>query len=81
MYIDNKGIVNRINDQLTYTYDHPFNTLEPDWDVVAQAAHTLKPYVDTLIIAHIKSHQDDNSLLEELSLPARLNVAADHLAT
>eukprot|EP00957_Ditylum_brightwellii_P055287 4190335-Ditylum_brightwellii.AAC.1 len=78
---DNKGIVKRINDQLTYTSDYPFNTLETDWDIVAQAAHTLKAYVDTLTITQIKSHQDDNSLLEELSLPARLNVAADHLAT
>eukprot|EP00957_Ditylum_brightwellii_P073615 5593921-Ditylum_brightwellii.AAC.1 len=78
---DNEGIVKRINKQLTYTYDYPFNTLKPDWDMVAQAAHTLKPYVDTLTITHIKSHQDDNTPLEEMSLPARLNIAADCLAT
>eukprot|EP00957_Ditylum_brightwellii_P210113 15364588-Ditylum_brightwellii.AAC.1 len=81
MYIDNKGIVKRINYQLTYTYDYSFNTLEPDWDIVAQGAHTLKLYIDTLTITHVKSHQDDNTSLEELSLPARLNVAANCLAT
>eukprot|EP00957_Ditylum_brightwellii_P200478 15283202-Ditylum_brightwellii.AAC.1 len=78
---DNKGVVKRINDQLTYTYNYPFSTLEPDWDIVAQAAYTLKPYDDTLKITRVKSHQDDNSLLEELSLLVRLNVAADRLAT
>eukprot|EP00957_Ditylum_brightwellii_P043750 3317437-Ditylum_brightwellii.AAC.1 len=66
MYIDNEDIVKKINDQLIYTYDYPSNTLKPDWDIVAQAAHTLKPYANTLTITHVKSHQDDNSLLEEL---------------
>eukprot|EP00957_Ditylum_brightwellii_P022382 1688509-Ditylum_brightwellii.AAC.1 len=78
---DNKVIVKRINDQLTYTYHYPFNRLEPDWDIVAQVAHTLKPYVDTLTITHVKSHQDDNTSLEKLSLLVRINVAADHLVT
>ena len=41
MYIDIKDIVKRINDQLTHTNNYPFNTLEPDWDIVAQAAHTI----------------------------------------
>eukprot|EP00957_Ditylum_brightwellii_P208255 15356499-Ditylum_brightwellii.AAC.1 len=81
MYINNEGIVKKINDQLTYTYDYPFNKLEPDWGVVAQAAHTLTLYVETLAITYIKSHQDGNTSLKELSSPARLNVAADCLAT
>eukprot|EP00957_Ditylum_brightwellii_P065911 4998523-Ditylum_brightwellii.AAC.1 len=81
MYIDNEGIVKRINDQLTYTHDYLFNTLEPDWDVVVQVADTLKQYVDILTITHIKSHHDDNTPLKELSLPTRLNVAADHLVS
>eukprot|EP00957_Ditylum_brightwellii_P162362 12362992-Ditylum_brightwellii.AAC.1 len=80
-YIDNKGIVKQINDQPSYTHDHPFNTLEPDWDVVAQVADILKQYVDILTITHIKSHQDDNTPLKELNLSARLNVATDRLAT
>eukprot|EP00957_Ditylum_brightwellii_P006749 512211-Ditylum_brightwellii.AAC.1 len=81
MYIDNEEVVKRIKDQLTYTHDYPFNTLEPDWDVVVRVADALKQYVDILTITHVNSHQDDNTPLEELSLPARLNVAADRLAS
>eukprot|EP00957_Ditylum_brightwellii_P163383 12439657-Ditylum_brightwellii.AAC.1 len=75
------GIVKRINDQLTYSHDYPFNTLEPDWDIVAQFAHTLKTYGNNLTITQVKSHQDDKIPLDKLNLPARLNVADDHLAT
>eukprot|EP00957_Ditylum_brightwellii_P212257 15367141-Ditylum_brightwellii.AAC.1 len=81
MYIVNKEIVKRINDQLTYTYDYPFNTLKPDWDVVAQVPDTLTQYIGILTITHVKSHQDDNTPLKELSLPARLDVTDDHLAS
>eukprot|EP00957_Ditylum_brightwellii_P035394 2684201-Ditylum_brightwellii.AAC.1 len=77
---DNEGIVKRINNQLTYTHDYLFNTLEPDWDVVAQVADTLKQYNDLITIIHVKSHQDDNTLLEELTMQARLNIAAACLA-
>eukprot|EP00957_Ditylum_brightwellii_P209570 15362295-Ditylum_brightwellii.AAC.1 len=80
MHIDNKGIVKKINNQLTYTHDYPFNTLEPDWDMVVQVADTLKQYIDRPTITHVKSHQDDNTPLKELSLLARLNVVADYLA-
>eukprot|EP00957_Ditylum_brightwellii_P122685 9356467-Ditylum_brightwellii.AAC.1 len=81
IHIDNKGIVKRINDQLTYTHNYPFKTLELDRGVVAQVADTLKQYKDLIIITHVKCHQDDTTLLEELTLPARLNAATDFLAT
>eukprot|EP00957_Ditylum_brightwellii_P019230 1449538-Ditylum_brightwellii.AAC.1 len=35
IYIDNKGVVTRTNDQIEYKYDYPNNTLEPDWDAIA----------------------------------------------
>eukprot|EP00957_Ditylum_brightwellii_P136998 10446429-Ditylum_brightwellii.AAC.1 len=75
------GIVKRINNQLTYTHDYPFNTLKPDWDIVTQSAHILKTYGSNLTITHAKSHQDDKTLLDKLNLLARLNVDAGHLAT
>eukprot|EP00957_Ditylum_brightwellii_P012839 970217-Ditylum_brightwellii.AAC.1 len=30
VHIDNKGIVKRINNQMPYPHDYPFNTLSPD---------------------------------------------------
>eukprot|EP00957_Ditylum_brightwellii_P211763 15366575-Ditylum_brightwellii.AAC.1 len=77
----NKGIVKRISNQLTYTHNYPFNTLEPDWDAVAQVADTLKQYNNLITITHVKGHQDDNKPLEELTMPARFNVTTDFLAT
>eukprot|EP00957_Ditylum_brightwellii_P087702 6678561-Ditylum_brightwellii.AAC.1 len=75
--IDNKDIVKKINNQLKYTHDYLFSTLELDWVIVVQSAHTLKSYGTNLTIAHIKSHQDNKVLLDGLDLPARLNVVAD----
>eukprot|EP00957_Ditylum_brightwellii_P024865 1880360-Ditylum_brightwellii.AAC.1 len=81
MYIDNEGIVKRTEDQLRYTHNYPFNTLEPEWDMEAQVANTLTQYKDLITITHVKSHQDKTTPLEELTLLARLNVTADCLAT
>eukprot|EP00957_Ditylum_brightwellii_P065333 4955442-Ditylum_brightwellii.AAC.1 len=81
IYIDDEGIVKRLKDQLAYTHDYLFNTLEPVWDVVAQVADTLKQYNSLITITHVKSHQDDNTLFDKLTMPARLNIAADNLAT
>eukprot|EP00957_Ditylum_brightwellii_P137998 10520691-Ditylum_brightwellii.AAC.1 len=32
---DNKGVVTRSINQIEYDYNYPYNTLEPDWDVIA----------------------------------------------
>eukprot|EP00957_Ditylum_brightwellii_P146903 11184334-Ditylum_brightwellii.AAC.1 len=56
------------------------NTLELDWDVLAQAAMELKTFDSEFSIQHIKSHQDDHTPMNELSFPARMNIAADILA-
>eukprot|EP00957_Ditylum_brightwellii_P141195 10757257-Ditylum_brightwellii.AAC.1 len=81
IHIDNEGIVKRLKDQLTYTHDYPLNILEPDWDIVAQEADTLKQYINLITITHVKSHSDDNTLLDKLTMSARFNVATDCLAT
>ena len=63
--IDNIGIVKRTNDQLSYPHDYSYNTLEPDWDLIAQSAATLKTYSETLTINHVKGHQDDEHRLHD----------------
>eukprot|EP00957_Ditylum_brightwellii_P151426 11532025-Ditylum_brightwellii.AAC.1 len=79
--IDNKGVVTRANNQIEYKYDFPYNTLEPDWDVIVQSAKYLQGIGFKLKIEHVKSHQDDKDDFEKLNLPAQLNVRADELAT
>eukprot|EP00957_Ditylum_brightwellii_P087172 6634794-Ditylum_brightwellii.AAC.1 len=50
--IDNKGIVKRINNQLLCPHDYPYNTLSPDWDLITQAATTLRQHDPSLTIKH-----------------------------
>eukprot|EP00957_Ditylum_brightwellii_P138643 10567318-Ditylum_brightwellii.AAC.1 len=81
IYIDNKGIVTWVTDQIEYEYDYPYNTLEPDWDVFAQLAQYLRTLGPKLKVAHAKSHQNENYDFDQLNLPAQLNVQADELAS
>eukprot|EP00957_Ditylum_brightwellii_P206186 15347234-Ditylum_brightwellii.AAC.1 len=76
-YIDNEGVVVRIKDQLSYTYNYSFSTLDPDLDIIAQAASTLKIWGKHPQITHIKSHQDDVTMEEDLDFPAQHNVTVD----
>eukprot|EP00957_Ditylum_brightwellii_P134923 10287226-Ditylum_brightwellii.AAC.1 len=80
-HINNKGIVKQMKDQISYSHDYPFNTLESDWDIIAQVAVTLCSYRSRLTMFHVKSHQDNDKDEEDLDLPAYLSVAADNLAT
>eukprot|EP00957_Ditylum_brightwellii_P109684 8366615-Ditylum_brightwellii.AAC.1 len=52
IYIYNKGVVARTNNQIKYEYNFPYNTLEPDWDVIAQSAEYLQMPGSKLKIAH-----------------------------
>eukprot|EP00957_Ditylum_brightwellii_P177636 13530409-Ditylum_brightwellii.AAC.1 len=61
---------------MSYPHDYPYNTLSPDWDLIAQAAIMLRQHGKSLSIKHIKSHQDDDTPEDQLDLSARLNIAA-----
>eukprot|EP00957_Ditylum_brightwellii_P073818 5609300-Ditylum_brightwellii.AAC.1 len=76
-YIDYEGVIVRTKDQLSYTYDYPFSTLDPDWDIIVQTASTLKVWGKNPQIIHIKSHQDNVTMEEDLDFPVQLNVAVD----
>eukprot|EP00957_Ditylum_brightwellii_P180089 13718637-Ditylum_brightwellii.AAC.1 len=41
LYLDNKGVIIRIQQQRLYHHDCSFNTLSPDWDVIAQISKIL----------------------------------------
>eukprot|EP00957_Ditylum_brightwellii_P063269 4801570-Ditylum_brightwellii.AAC.1 len=66
---------------MSYLHDYPYNTLCPDWDIIAQAAITLRQHVKILSIKHIKSHQDNDTPEDQLNLSARSNIAVDQNAT
>eukprot|EP00957_Ditylum_brightwellii_P064134 4865573-Ditylum_brightwellii.AAC.1 len=59
IYIDNTEVATWVNNQLGYTFDYPYNTIEPDWDVIAQSAKYMQWLDLKLMIEHVKSQQDD----------------------
>eukprot|EP00957_Ditylum_brightwellii_P051656 3917133-Ditylum_brightwellii.AAC.1 len=80
IYINKKGVVTWVNNQIGNTFNYPCNTLGPDWDVIAQSAEYLQGLSTKLTIEHIKSHQDNKCDFEQLDIPAQLNVHTDNLA-
>ena len=58
----------------------PNATMEPDWDILQQIITSCRlfPYLPVLHFG--KGHQDADCLYVTLSLPAQLNVDANHLA-
>eukprot|EP00957_Ditylum_brightwellii_P091541 6970326-Ditylum_brightwellii.AAC.1 len=80
MYTDNKGVITRIQQQQSYPNDYFFNTLTPDWDVIAQISNILDIVNFITKIQYIQGHQDKQKKYNDLSLPAKLNVDANLLA-
>eukprot|EP00957_Ditylum_brightwellii_P005909 448135-Ditylum_brightwellii.AAC.1 len=52
MYLDNKGVITRVKKQQTYSNDYSFNTLTPDWDVIAQISNILDTDADRLAVEY-----------------------------
>eukprot|EP00957_Ditylum_brightwellii_P020085 1515383-Ditylum_brightwellii.AAC.1 len=67
IYLDNEGVIQRINKQLNYQYDYPFHTIDPDWDIIVQICDILKDSKIKINLEHAKGHQDDNTPYEELN--------------
>eukprot|EP00957_Ditylum_brightwellii_P110426 8421562-Ditylum_brightwellii.AAC.1 len=41
LYLHNIGVITQIQQQRSYPHDYSFNTLSPDWDVIAQISKIL----------------------------------------
>jgi hypothetical protein len=81
VWCDNLAVVNTIN-RLTKQQrpDFPNDTLRPSWDVL-QAIQQNFRHLPSITLSHVKGHQDTTNSPNELPFPARLNIAADKLAT
>eukprot|EP00957_Ditylum_brightwellii_P057744 4378043-Ditylum_brightwellii.AAC.1 len=80
MYLDNEGVITRIKKQQSHSTDFSFDTLTPDWDVIAQISNILDRGNSLPTIQHIQGHQDKDKKYDDISLLAKLNVDADLLA-
>ena len=74
IHIDKSGVVHRYSNT-------PFSiqqSLLPHWNIFHEAFQVCLTIPGTIKVQHIKSHQDsDTNTLENLPLPARLNILAD----
>eukprot|EP00957_Ditylum_brightwellii_P097699 7440905-Ditylum_brightwellii.AAC.1 len=80
MYLNNVGVITRIKKQKTYSNDYSFNTLTPDWDVIAHISNILDMGNFLPTNQHIQIHHDKHKKYDDLSFQAKLNVDADLLA-
>eukprot|EP00957_Ditylum_brightwellii_P186168 14172883-Ditylum_brightwellii.AAC.1 len=78
---NNKGVTTRANNKIECKHDYLYKRLEPDWDIISQSAEYMQGLGSKLKIEHVKFHQDYNYNVEQLDLPAQLNITADKLAT
>ncbi len=78
---DNQGLLQRILALTNQSFANPRTTMAPDWDIVQATVQTFRLLPVMPAITHVKGHQDDNTAIENLSILARSNCAADELAT
>ena len=80
LYTDSAGLIAKIGEIERWPYFFPNATMDPDWDVLQQiiTSHCLSPSLPELCF--VKGHQDADCPYVNLSIPAQLNVDADHLA-
>lgn len=76
---DNLGLITRTEQRLSYQTPYPNSTLAIDWEMIEQIVSIFhKIPIGTIDVRWIKGHQDDNET--ELTVAARYNIMADHLA-
>ena len=63
-----------------WPYFFPNTTMDPDSDILQQIILSLRLFPSLPEIHFVQGHQDDDCPYTTLSLPAQLNVDADHLA-
>ena len=71
---DNEGLLIRIETASEWTYTTPNVTLRAEWDVESVILELYHGLALRFLLTHVKSHQDDTTLVTNLSLETRLNV-------
>ena len=80
IYTDSAILIEKLGEIRKWLYFFPSTTMDSDWDVLQQIIFSLRLFPSLPEIRFIQGHQDDNCPYTTLSLPAQLNVDADHLA-
>jgi hypothetical protein len=79
---DNQGLLTRIEEAANWTYMTPYVTLQAEGVIeLVILQTTYKELEINFMFMHVKSCQDHDGPVANLSLETRLNVEADRLAT
>jgi hypothetical protein len=79
-YCDNESAIVHCKKCKKPITDAPNHTLSADWDALQQIRDSFSTASNLPAMIHVKSHQDDKMLYDELELKAQLNCLADKLA-
>ena len=80
IYTDSASLIEKLGEIRKWPYFFPSTTMDPDWDVLHQIIFSLCLFPSLPEIHFVQGHQDDDRPYTTLSLPAQLNVDANHLA-
>ena len=77
---DSKSLIAMVTKLTMWNTHFSATMLQPEWDALQAILTTFNQLANHPQLSHINSHQDDIDDYATLSLPAQLNVNADHLA-
>ena len=80
MFTDSESLVKTIQKRMEWLVEFPHSTMTADWDLQQAISRSLRQFDTLPHICHVKGHQDKYQPYATLSLPAQLNVDADHEA-
>jgi hypothetical protein len=80
IHSDSKSVIEQALKMLAYPFYFANMTLTADWDVIQAIVSTMKQFQTPPPLDHVYGHQDKNTDVASLPLPAQLNVEADALA-
>ena len=65
-YSDNKGLINRISFAMNRSWDNPNHCLSSEYDLESGIVDILHRLPVTFSYHHVKGHQDDDKVVEDL---------------
>eukprot|EP00957_Ditylum_brightwellii_P204902 15341305-Ditylum_brightwellii.AAC.1 len=69
VYLDNKGVIEKIAKQQTYSFDYSFHMIDPNEDIITKICDILELMNIKVEFKHVKEHQDDVKHYKEPDLP------------
>ena len=79
IYTDSTSLIAKLSEIKNWPYFFPNATMDPDWDVLQQIITSRCLFPLLPVLHFVKGHQDAECPYVTFSLPAQLNIDADHL--